>query len=433
MSEAIDTGRLPASLDVLVRLGIVPAVAGNLTPRSRETAAAIGEAAMSEVPAYADTGNPDVRPELLHFLEETIDEVTRLLGGGRPADFGFVVRHAERRAEQKFPLEALLRTYRCGHRVMVDWIRDAAIDVAADDTHLTRLVSAVNDFCAELTGTFASVTTSAYVHRTRLVSEAEGDRRTALLNTLLDGYDESDRHAASLLRRAGYLAQRQSYCVAVARSVNPGEMENMARAQRMADAVSGELDRAAVRTIVGVRDGLVVAVMSATRRLSGWTAPQSSLAGRVFPLLRRVGPAALIGLSSDAPSTSHIPRTLAEAKLALDYATVSQRVVSIGDIPLQRMLVSQARDRLRLTLPRWAKELDRADRRGKLTATLRAYADNDMNVLRTARSLSLHPNTIYARMQKIADITGINPLGYHGLTEILLAIDCRREGESLVG
>ena len=47
-----------------------------------------------------------------------------------------------------------------------------------------------------------------------------------------------------------------------------------------------------------------------------------------------------------------------------------------------------------------------------------------MNALKTAKSLSLHPNTIYARMQKIADITGRNPLAYNALTELLLATDC---------
>jgi hypothetical protein len=429
MEEAVDTGRLPSSLDALATLGIAPDVAAVLEPQGRDIAEAIGAAAVAEVPAYANTGNPDVGPELLRFLAALTDEVSRLLGGGRPGDFAFVTRHAERRAEQRFPLEALLQTYRCSHRILVDRVREGAIVVADDDAHMTRVVSAVTDFCAELTGTLASVTTSAYVHRTRRVAEAEGDRRTALLNTLLDGYDESDRHAAELLRRAGYLAQRQSYCVAVARSVNPGEMENVARAQRMADAVSRELDRGAVRAITGVRDGVVVSVMSATRRLSGWTAPQSSLAGKVFPLLRRVGPAALIGLSSDAPSTAHIPRILAEAKLAFRYASVSRRVVAIGDIPLRQMLVSQARDSLRLTLPAWAAALDEADRRArnKLVATLQAYADGDMNVLKTARALSVHPNTIYSRMQRITDLTGVNPLGYHGLTEILLAIECLRD------
>ena len=58
---------------------------------------------------------------------------------------------------------------------------------------------------------------------------------------------------------------------------------------------------------------------------------------------------------------------------------------------------------------------------------MRSYADADMNVLKTAKALSLHPNTIYARMQKIDNITGKNALGYNDLTELLLAAECVRQ------
>ena len=51
-----------------------------------------------------------------------------------------------------------------------------------------------------------------------------------------------------------------------------------------------------------------------------------------------------------------------------------------------------------------------------------------MNLLQAAKTLGVHPNTIYARMQKIADVTGMNALTYHALTELLLAVDCRRQG-----
>ena len=55
--------------------------------------------------------------------------------------------------------------------------------------------------------------------------------------------------------------------------------------------------------------------------------------------------------------------------------------------------------------------------------TLHAYANANMNALQTAKDLSIHPNTIYSRMQRIADVTGKNALGYHDLTELLLALE----------
>ena len=203
-------------------------------------------------------------------------------------------------------------------------------------------------------------------------------------------------------------------------------MENPARAQRMADSISEVLLDLPIRKLIDVRDNLVIVVMSGTRRLSGWTAPQSLLADRVYEPLRKVGPAAIIGMSTDAPSTSHIPRALSEANVALDFSSVANRVMPYARIPFRHMLVRLAADNIQSALPTWVESFLNADEkaRGHLLETLRAYADADMNVLKTAKELSVHPNTIYARMQRIQDITGRNALSYHELSELLLASDC---------
>ena len=433
MVEAPEFRRFRDTLAPLRAAGVVPAIAGPLRAGQADALVRLLDMTTSEVSAYSETGNPDVLPELRDHLDAHLDAVCLLLEDQRAGDLEFVRTHARRRAEQKFPLDAVLHSYRCLHKLLSTWVRDAALKSADNDAHVRRVVAAVTDFTIEYTGSVGSFATSSYVNQTRRLAEADGDRRTALLNTLLDGYDESDLRAARLLRRNGYLEQRQSYCVAVARSVNPGEMESTARAQRMADAIAAELDGTPVRTIIGIRDLHVIIVMSATRRLSGWTVAQSLLADRVYPHLRRVGPAALIGLSNDAPSTSHIPRALSEARFALEYASVAMRVMRACDIPFQQMLIAKARDDVQTALPAWLDAFLRADTRGRLAATLRAYADCDMNVQRAARSLDIHPNTIYARMQKIEDLTGLNPLSYHSLTEMLLALDCRgNSGRSLL-
>jgi hypothetical protein len=430
MTETIKNSRIGASLGVLRDSGIVPAVAQALSSDTRTIVRELRETVTTDVHAYTQSGNPDVLPELQQHLEDVVDGFCRLLAGNRARELEFVSAHADRRAEQKFPLDALLHTYRCAYLGLLPWIRDAAIAVASDTAHVRRVVAAVTEFTFEYTSAISTLTTSEYVDHTRLQAEAAGDRRTELLNLLLLGYDESDGRAAHLLRGAGYLEQRQSFCVAVARSVDPREMESAARAQRMADTIGQVLHDLPVRSLITVRDSLVTVVMSGSRRLSGWTAPQSLLADRVYPQLRKVGPAAVIGLSADAPSTSHIPRALSEAKIALDFANVADRVMPYAQIPFRKMLVRSASENVQSALPAWLDDLLLADKkaRGTLIRTLHAYADADMNVLRTAKILSLHPNTIYARMQKIADITGKNALSYHALTELLLATDCAASG-----
>jgi sugar diacid utilization regulator len=48
-----------------------------------------------------------------------------------------------------------------------------------------------------------------------------------------------------------------------------------------------------------------------------------------------------------------------------------------------------------------------------------------MNVLKSAEILAVHPNTIYARLQRILDVTGLDAKEYHALNELLIVADCR--------
>jgi len=417
---------LRATLSALKDHGVVPGVAAALQQRRDAFCRELVATVAGEVPAYQESGNPELIPELEAHLAEVVDDACQLLAGERIGSYDFVAEHARRRAAQKFPLDAILHAYRCVHRHLSRWVRDAALATADESAQVRRVVAAVSDFTVEFTGALGTVLTSEYVAHTRVLAEAEGDRRTRLMNTLLSGYDESDQIAAQLLRRAGYLEQRQSYCVAIAHSVNPHEMENPARAQRMADALADVFVGSSLRCLVGIRDNHVVAILSGTRRISGWTAPQSLVADRVYPLLRQVGPAAVIGLSNDVPSTSHIPRAASEARLALDFADVVDRVIRYSRIPFRQMLVTHARASVQSALPAWLDKFAEVDRksRGSFSATLTAYADSNMNALRAAEALEVHPNTIYARMRRIRELTGLDPLNYHALTEMLLATEC---------
>jgi len=94
-------------------------------------------------------------------------------------------------------------------------------------------------------------------------------------------------------------------------------------------------------------------------------------------------------------------------------------------IPFRQMLIRHARDNIQSALPAWLEALQVADTkaRGSLSKTLLAYANANMNALQAAKDLSVHPNTIYSRVQRISDLTGKNALAYHDLTELLLAIE----------
>lgn len=302
------------------------------------------------------------------------------------------------------------------------------VESAADSAAMVgaAVAAAVADFAMEYTGAISIIAAAEYLAHTRALAHAEGDRRTELLGILLSGYDEADAAVARLLKRAGYLEQRLSFCVALTQSTDPLEMDNAARAQRIVQALTDAAAPMSVRVLVGLRGNTVVAVFSDLRRTSGWTAPQANLAERLRPQLLTLGPAVLIGLSCDQPSTAFIPRGLHEATVALDFASVGERVVTFSDLPIRRLLIHRGAEYVQPALPAWFAALREANAKseGALIKTLRALADADMNVQRAARDLRLHPNTVYARLERISELTGLNAQRYHDLTHLLLAADC---------
>lgn len=419
-------GALRQALVRLAESGIVPKAATALDYTLDNMGAVLSEAVRKDVPAFSDSGNPDVLPELDRHCGEQLHEIQRLLSGGEVGDFEFAKAHAQRRAAQRFPLEAMLGAYRCCQPILSYWLREAVM--AAEGISLEIAPSAIADFALEYTNAVSSITTAEYVDRIRALAEAEGDRRSELFNILLNGYDEADGRVARLLKRAGYLEQRQAYCVAAVQPINAAEMESPARAQRIAAALSEALSAASIRMLAGSRNNAVVAVISARRRQSGWTAPQANLAQRIHPLLLVLGPAVLVGVSADHPSTSFLPKALHEATIALDFASVENRVVQFSDLPIRGLLVHRGTEYIQSAPPNWVTALMAADAKtgGSLIQTLRAIADADMNMQKAARLLGKHPNTIYTRIERIKELTGLDGQRYHDLTELLLGADCAR-------
>lgn len=422
------THSLNSALERLADSPVLPAAVRRLVDDAEAINAELNATVLAEIPAFAESMNPRVLPDLARHGPRHTAEIIRLLKGGPVDDFEFVRQHARLRAEQHFPLETTLHAYRCGHKVFLHWLRQATLAAAPSAEDAQQIVADVADFTIEYTDAVSTVFASDYLAHTRLLADVAGDRRAELLSILLDGHDESDGRVAKVLRDAGYLDRRQSFCVALAQSVDPTQMLNPARARRLADSVDRTLRNSAPRRLIDLRDNKVTIVFSAVRRTSGWTTPHSGLAKHVMSELLLVGNAVLVGISNDVPSTSQIPTAYREALLALELANVSQRVVQFSAIPMRSLMLHLAGGELRRVTPDWTKAFFRADDKhaGALVQTLHAYANANMNVLKTAESLSLHANTIYARIQKIIDLTGLDARSFHGLTELLLIADCRR-------
>jgi hypothetical protein len=398
-------------------------------------AAKLQQAILDEVPAFSRSRNPDLLPELAQHGGEHVDEIVRLLRAGGPGRLEFVRLHARRRAEQRFPLEATLHAYRCGHKVLSQWLRESTLSVVSRGPDAQSAISAIADFAMEYVDAISTTFATTYATHSLLLAEVAGDQRSELLRILLDGHDEADLRAARILRDAGFLSERQLFCVALAQSVDPTEMLNASRARRMAEAIEHIFADMSVRRVIDLHNNKVTMVFSAVSRDSGWTVPRSSLAKEIRTALLRVGNAALIGVSNDVPSTSHIPAAHREATTALELASVSQRVLQFSEIPLRKLLLHFAAQDFRRVLPAWANDFHRADDKadGALITTLRAYADVDMNIVKAAHLLGVHPNTVYARLQRILEITQLQATSFHGLSDLMAVSDCvRRDAPSTI-
>lgn len=414
----------------LKRLTGNPCLALMLRPLKKQSAmtgSQLTQTLVREIPAFTESRNPWVLPQLENHLSGLFDEVLRLLEGGQVEDFLFVQVYAKDCANNYFPMESILHAYRYTHREFLHWLNSTVLSVSGNSTQANQCLVDCAECMLEFTDAISSAFTQCYLEQERLLSAGSGDHRAELLSLLLQGHDESDARISRILRNAGYLDRRQSFCVAVAQSVDPGEMFHPGRARRLMDAIDKILQNTPSHRLIDLVGNKVVIVFSHIRRVSGWSTPHSQLAERLKAELLAVGNAALIGVSNDVPSTSQIPSAYKEAQLALELADVTRRVVQISEVSLQSVMLQLSGDRLQPILPAWRKDFYATDNRmqGALVETLRAYAHANMNVLKAAQELCVHPNTVYSRMQKIMDITGMNARNYNALTELLLIADSR--------
>ena len=85
-------------------------------------------------------------------------------------------------------------------------------------------------------------------------------------------------------------------------------------------------------------------------------------------------------------------------------------------------------------MPKWVDRFRAADgiKAGELSSTIRAFAECNLNVKQTARRLALHTNTVYFRLNRIRELTGVDPRSFSGASLLLTTlrlIEARTNGD----
>ncbi|MDC1286581.1 helix-turn-helix domain-containing protein [Gammaproteobacteria bacterium] len=397
------------------------------TPGLNESAIAeqLQISVVEQVAAFTDSSNPHILPLIQAHLADLVSENLRLLRAEPLHKLTFVEEFARSAAEHYFPLESVLHAYRVSLKILLRYLTSVCAE--SSDQWGARQVSALSEFLLEFFDQVCAIATQHHIVQTRLLADVASDQRSELLSILLGGYDESDRRVSQILRDAGYLRQRLAFCVILVQSIDPAEMNNPGRARRLADYIDRLLVKIPGTRLVDLHRNKVTIVFSHLRRLSGWSAPQASLAQRVAQELMKVGTAARTGISNEVSSTSQVPVAYQQAALAFEQSNIGNRVAQFAEIPLQQLLQHFAGEDFTRVLPMWSKAFYDADERsrGQLSMTLKAFADEDMNVLQAAKRLRVHPNTVYARFNKIAAVTQRDPRKFRWLTELLIVVSSR--------
>lgn len=195
----------------------------------------------------------------------------------------------------------------------------------------------------------------------------------------------------------------------------------------MADSIEKLFKSQHGHRLIDVRDNKVIMIFSDLKRISGWAKKHGGIAGQISKQLAMVGNAAHIGVSNDVNNPAHIPQAYKQALMALKLAKPTQRVICVTDLPTYEILIQLSGEEIQNSLPHWATDFYMADDKsaGSLSMSLRAYAKTDMNILKAAAVLSVHPNTIYSRIHKIDELTGLNARCFKSLSELLLICDIR--------
>jgi hypothetical protein len=175
--------------------------------------------------------------------------------------------------------------------------------------------------------------------------------------------------------------------------------------------------------LIDIRNGEVTAIAcgdTATAR-----SVLRALRGNGFARRPRNGGTPMaVGVSLDVVDIANLPKSLEEARMALEFAGGKSPIMHFSEIDLLDLLVRGADGAAMRLIPHWAHQFNATNdaHSRELVHTIRVFADCSFNVKRTAQRLGVHTNTVYFRLNRVKTLTGRDPRTYSGTSLILTAL-----------
>ncbi|MCK2241263.1 MULTISPECIES: helix-turn-helix domain-containing protein [unclassified Crossiella] len=374
-------------------------LARQLTGQVPRLALALATRIRAEVPAYQDD-------RLVSFADLVAECEANLVQGLRDVDSpswnGTDAARVlgRRRAEQGFPVEATLRSYRIGGQFM--W--ETFVSAAGPDLGDQRAVLAA----ATTLWTFIDTYSAALAEGHRLASEdrarTDTEVRSALLEALFTGKSAAGRSlldcAADLRLPAG-----GRFLVVVADTHALPRIEERLRLRGTISVWRQEIDAQAGIVLLspsGSPEQLCLQLAGHTRARVGVSAEYHQI--EATPAARHAAGLARAAVGPHGPGVLRHDR----APVPILLASAPEAARAVAQAALGPVLELPARDR----------EL--------LLSTLRVWLGHDGATSAAAAELHCHRNTVRYRLRRLEDLTGLSLTSPKALSELHLALEALR-------
>lgn len=360
-----------------------------------------------EIPSYAELHEPSMIEEVRRVTRDNVAALLRAAVAGEvplaPATTAWLQEFGVRRAQQGFPLEAVLRAYQVGTRVAWRFVLDqvASMDLAAGVG--SAVLASVSTSILEITAQISQIVADAFTAAEReSATRAERTRRDCV-DALLRGDTEPalrDRAAAVGIP----IGAAHAVCVVVI------EGANAEAASRQLAWVLADVRPRGRAPYVDIRTDQVYAIFTASTDVS-----EAVLLHDVRAVLETVpvpkGVVVQVALGRLEEAQQGIARSYAQAVRTLSVttpATSGTLVVRSYFEALPELIVAAdprvARDLYDSTVAPLA-AADVSDAEDRLVATLQAYLDAQQSSAGAARNLNVHRHTVAARLKRIEELS----------------------------
>jgi sugar diacid utilization regulator len=396
------------------RLKAVRAVGEALQARKSEVGSAMAKRIIEEIPSYRK-GSPELLRDVRAGATATGALLAHAFAQGaelRREDVEVVRDVARQRVGQGVSLEMFQHAYRAA--LFAYWdacAREAVRLKISRDASL-----ALARFALQAMDLVATQAAEAYVREEERLRTQSGRAARDLLEHLIAGHlpKSGTREAA-----APGLDPTGQLIVIVAR-VEETALPAPDALQLTRETLEEAMSLGRARPLVAIRQSEVVlvaaAAASARREIAVRAARQRALDDHRTDVR--------YGVSGPAAGFPGIANAYREASLSLSHASAATPVVSLNDLPALECALIGADSRVKDMIVAKAGALTSMapDDLSMTAATVRAFADADLNVARAAAGLHVHPNTLRYRLARIAELTAHDPRTFAGILELVCAL-----------